>query len=134
MEKKLKYVDICEDLRGQILEAKIHPGDRLPSENELSAQYGVSRQTVRKALEILCRAWARHILFRADAPPQTFKKYCGCDNVSLGLYFSARDSGDRLGAHAERLQYFAEKYEKFAWHGGKMPRGTVAEGHRWTDH
>ena len=53
MEKKLKYVDICEDLRGQILEAKIHPGDRLPSENELSAQYGVSRQTVRKALEIL---------------------------------------------------------------------------------
>mgnify|MGYP000617588391 CR=1 FL=1 len=28
MEKKLKYVDICEDLRGQILEAKIHPGDR----------------------------------------------------------------------------------------------------------
>ena len=35
MEKKLKYVDICEDLRGQILEAKIHPGDQLPSENQL---------------------------------------------------------------------------------------------------
>lgn len=53
MEKKLKYVDICEDLRSQILEAKIRPGDKLPSENVLSAQYGVSRQTVRKALEIL---------------------------------------------------------------------------------
>ncbi len=53
MEKKLKYVDICEDLRSQILEAKIKPGDKLPSENVLSAQYSVSRQTVRKALEIL---------------------------------------------------------------------------------
>lgn len=53
MVKKLKYVDICEDLRSRILDAGIRPGERLPSENELSAKYGVSRQTVRKALEIL---------------------------------------------------------------------------------
>lgn len=53
MEKKLKYVDICEDLRDRILAVKIKPGDKLPSENMLSEQYGVSRQTVRKALEIL---------------------------------------------------------------------------------
>ena len=53
MEKKLKYVDICDDLRRCMLEAKVKPGEKLPSENELSAQYGVSRQTVRKALEIL---------------------------------------------------------------------------------
>lgn len=53
MEKKLKYIDICEDLRSQILEVKIKPGDKLPSENKLSSQYGVSRQTVRKALELL---------------------------------------------------------------------------------
>ena len=37
MEKKLKYMDICEDLRSRILEVKIKPGDKLPSENELSA-------------------------------------------------------------------------------------------------
>lgn len=53
MEKKLKYVDICEDLRHMVLDGRLHPGDKLPSENELSAQYAVSRQTVRKALEIL---------------------------------------------------------------------------------
>lgn len=53
MDKKLKYFDLMEDLRGQILEGTIKAGEKLPSENELSAQYEVSRQTVRKALQIL---------------------------------------------------------------------------------
>ncbi|MGN1175098.1 MAG: GntR family transcriptional regulator [Roseburia sp.] len=42
-----------EELKEQIIEGKIQTGDRLPSENELSKKYGVSRQTVRKALSIL---------------------------------------------------------------------------------
>ena len=53
MEKKLKYFDLMEDLRKQILEGSIKAGEKLPSENELSANYAVSRQTVRKALQIL---------------------------------------------------------------------------------
>ncbi len=53
MDKKLKYYDLMEDLRKQILEGEIKPGEKLPSENELSTQYEVSRQTVRKALQIL---------------------------------------------------------------------------------
>ena len=52
-DKKLKYYDLMEDLRAKILSGDIRPGDRLPSENELTKEYGVSRQTVRKALEIL---------------------------------------------------------------------------------
>ena len=53
MDKKLKYFDLMEDLRGQILSGAIKPGEKLPSENQLSVQYHVSRQTVRKALQIL---------------------------------------------------------------------------------
>ena len=53
MEKKLKYFDLMEDLRAQILGGEIKPGEKLPSENELSSEYDVSRQTVRKALQIL---------------------------------------------------------------------------------
>lgn len=49
----MKYYDLMEQLREQILSGKIRPGEKLPSENVLSAGYGVSRQTVRKALQIL---------------------------------------------------------------------------------
>lgn len=53
MEKKLKYHDLMEDLRDKIFNGEIKPGEKLPSENELSAEYQISRQTVRKALQIL---------------------------------------------------------------------------------
>lgn len=42
-------------IRGQIIDGELRPGDRLPSEAELSAQYGISRATVRQALESLER-------------------------------------------------------------------------------
>lgn len=46
----LKYKQIEEDIKNQILADEIKPGDKIPSENVLSERYGVSRQTVRKAL------------------------------------------------------------------------------------
>ncbi len=52
-QKQLKYSKLMEDLREQIVTGEIQAGDKLPSENELSAKYQVSRQTVRKALSIL---------------------------------------------------------------------------------
>ena len=52
-QKELKYYRLMEDLKEKILSGEIRTGDKLPSENELSSQYQVSRQTVRKALSIL---------------------------------------------------------------------------------
>ena len=49
MDKKLKYYDLMEDLRKQIVSGKIKPGEKLPSENELSGTYQVSRQTQSKS-------------------------------------------------------------------------------------
>lgn len=51
--KRVKYDELADELRGWILNGEVKPGDKLPSENELSAKYQVSRQTVRKALQIL---------------------------------------------------------------------------------
>ena len=48
-----KYLELVEHLRTQITSGEIQSGQKLPSENTLSAEYQVSRQTVRKALSIL---------------------------------------------------------------------------------
>jgi DNA-binding GntR family transcriptional regulator len=44
------HEQIAAELRKQISDGVLKPGDQLPSESELEAQYGASRGTVRKAL------------------------------------------------------------------------------------
>src|SRR6266516_3256512 len=47
------YLQISDDLRKQILQQNLRPGERLPSEHSLMERYGASRQTVRKAVAVL---------------------------------------------------------------------------------
>ena len=54
--KQLKYFQLMEELKEQILSGAISAGEKLPSENELSSRYQISRQTVRKAIAILQNA------------------------------------------------------------------------------
>lgn len=49
------YRQLKEVIREQIASGELQPGDRLPSERELSEQYGISRMTVREALSELVR-------------------------------------------------------------------------------
>lgn len=51
-----QYHRIFLQLRERILEGDFHPGDRLPGEVELAAQFGVSRITTKRALNELERA------------------------------------------------------------------------------
>ena len=46
------YKRAYESLRGQIERGEYKAGDRLPPENELAAAMGISRATLRHALEI----------------------------------------------------------------------------------
>lgn len=48
-----KYRQLLQLLRSQILAGELAPGARLPTEEELLQQHGLSRGTVRKALEQL---------------------------------------------------------------------------------
>lgn len=49
------YTQIAKQLTGQILEGQYAPGDRLPTERELMQRYGVSRVTVREAMDVLLK-------------------------------------------------------------------------------
>jgi GntR family transcriptional regulator, N-acetylglucosamine utilization regulator len=44
------YVQIRETLRQQIKDGQLKPGQKLPAEDELAAQFGVSRMTVRQGI------------------------------------------------------------------------------------
>lgn len=51
--REIRYRTIADDLRGQIVSGELPAGAVLPSEADLAGSYGVSRVTVRKALESL---------------------------------------------------------------------------------
>jgi DNA-binding FadR family transcriptional regulator len=47
------YLQVADQLRDAILEGRLAPGDEVPTERELTAQFAVSRTTVREALRAL---------------------------------------------------------------------------------
>jgi GntR family transcriptional repressor for pyruvate dehydrogenase complex len=47
------YQSLADGLREEITSGRLRPGDRLPTEPQLSAQSGLSRSTVREALRLL---------------------------------------------------------------------------------
>lgn len=51
--KENKFLAIYNDLLLQIRKGTFQPNDKLPSENELSQRYQTSRETIRKALNLL---------------------------------------------------------------------------------
>lgn len=50
------YYQLADDLKQQIESGQLKPGDAVPSESQLVAEYGVSRVTVRRGLAILLEA------------------------------------------------------------------------------
>ncbi len=47
------YEEVAEEIKSWILEGKLKPGERLPSEEELLRRFGVSRASLREAFRLL---------------------------------------------------------------------------------
>jgi DNA-binding FadR family transcriptional regulator len=54
------YEQIVDQIEAQLLNGQLHYGDRLPTERELGAQFGVSRTVVREAVKALCEKGLVH--------------------------------------------------------------------------
>lgn len=48
-----KYIQVIDWIKAQIASGEVKGGEKLESENQLSARFGISRQTVRHALDLL---------------------------------------------------------------------------------
>lgn len=55
-DQEPRYSRIATQLLGELRDGTVAPGERLPGERELAARFGVSRETVRQALQHLRRA------------------------------------------------------------------------------
>ncbi|EEP71785.1 TraR protein [Micromonospora sp. ATCC 39149] len=53
VDTKPRYEQVALRLRGRIASGELSPGDRMPSENQLSTEMDVSRDVARKALQLL---------------------------------------------------------------------------------
>ena len=63
MDREPKYQAVISWITENIRDGRLKEGDRLPSENELSRQFSLSRQTIRHALEVLEK---EHIVTRVQ--------------------------------------------------------------------
>lgn len=54
-EERPLYWRVAGELLGELRDGTIPPGERLPGERQLATHFGVSRETVRQALEVLRR-------------------------------------------------------------------------------
>ncbi len=76
------YEQVADQLRELVLSGKLGPGDRLPVEGSLSAEFGVSRSTVREAIRLLSSQSLVHTTrgptggtFVSEADPESIRQY-----------------------------------------------------------
>jgi GntR family transcriptional regulator, transcriptional repressor for pyruvate dehydrogenase complex len=86
--------DIVAQIRSAIFSGRLRPGDRLPTERELTEQFGVSRVTVRDALRALETSGLIHIrvgghggAFIAEPDVSTFSESLGTHLLRSGTTF-----------------------------------------------
>ncbi|HIA6631298.1 TPA: GntR family transcriptional regulator [Enterococcus faecalis] len=101
-----KFHDIFLELEQQIVQGDYQPGDLLPSENQLVETYNVSRETIRKALNLLINAGYIQKKQGKGSIVLNFKKFnfpiSGVTSYKEGWHLTAQSSGLTQGS--ENLQ------------------------------
>jgi DNA-binding FadR family transcriptional regulator len=89
------YVIVADQLRRQILGGELAEGERLPVEEELTAQFGVARTTLREALRVLESEGL--IAIRRGRTGGPFVTHPDLGPISLALAASLQLQGSSVG-------------------------------------
>ena len=95
------YIQIDEELRGQIESGELGPLAQVPSETDLAEHFGVSRMTARKALD---RLVADGMLFRQPGKGTFVAPTKIAHGASQGLSFSAAMAAQGLDCETRVLE------------------------------
>jgi len=102
-EKALpKFREIADHYRGRILGGELRPGDEVPSERALAVEYGVSRPTATRALELLRHQGLVHSVQGSG----TFVSDVAVNRRASERYQRARTAG-RIYGDGERAEIVA---------------------------
>ena len=110
MEKQTRYGKIYSELLESILNGQLKIGDKLPTEQELTERYGVSRITSKKALEMLAHEnYVTRVSGRGTFVISNGVQKSRCSGNIIGVIISGFSSGfgsnfiqgvqDRCAAH-----------------------------------
>ena len=94
------YMQLMKEIKEQIQNGYYKPGDQIPTENQLSELYQVSRITVRRTIEELC---AQGVLVKRQGKgtfveaPKIYRKIENDNNMSFSA--ACRANGRRPSSH-----------------------------------
>lgn len=97
---KPKFISISEEIIERIKSGELLPGDKIPSENDLIKNYGVSNTTARKSLlEIESKGWAKRIkgkgtfVLNRTVEHQLLRTLGSIDSTRKGFHESLKAEG-----------------------------------------
>lgn len=118
-----RYLQIKEDIQFNIEEGHLRPGTQIPTEHELAKQYGVSRTTVRRALDEL--ALMGFVVRQQGSGTFVAEQWSGCKARGNLLYMIMPDMRSALPSSilvaAERAAQ-KEGYDLVFAHSDEDPR------------
>lgn len=86
--EELLPVTVAQKVRHMIVQNQMQPGDRLPTEAELSHSFGVSRSTLREAMKILR---AENVVVIRQGSGTFVSDWTGVGEDPLGLHFTDQE-------------------------------------------
>lgn len=120
-----KYIDIYKRIADQIQDGRYAPGTKLPSEHELMNQFDTSRETIRKALNLLAQNGFIQKIQGKGSIVLDAQKFDFPVSGLVSFRELAEKMGQRFRTHVEDLEY--EKPEEEIRSKLQMPAG----GHIW---